>query len=280
MTEVSRVVRNQTRGITGALVVAGVTILLTAETWWLAWERPAAHLIVYSVVGLGVVLLITRTSGFRVEEEDESTAQYHPLRLAVDFAQLVLQTLVATVVVLWMYGIVDSSSPPHLVARMGLMQVVPLGFGAALANQLLHEMEDQGEQTTERRSLPTNVAVFAAGAIFFSLPLGASIEMNILAASAGWLRHGAIVAVSLATAYLVLYELEFRGQARRTVDHEQAVLLHAGQVCLVYAVGLAVSVVLLWGFGYLSFTPATDVQKVVVLSFPTTVGGAAARVIL
>ncbi|MFC7196103.1 DUF2391 family protein [Halosimplex aquaticum] len=70
------------------------------------------------------------------------------------------------------------------------------------------------------------------------------------------------------------------GQARRTVDHEQAVLLHAGQVCLVYAVGLAVSVVLLWGFGYLSFTPATDVQKVVVLSFPTTVGGAAARVIL
>lgn len=275
---VDRVVRNQTRGITGALIVSGVTILLTAETWWLAWERPAFHLILYAGVGLGVVLLITRSSGFRVEEE--GGAEYNLLRLGADFAQLTLQSVAAAFVVLFMYGLVDFSTSAHILARMALLQVVPLGFGAALANRLLHEMEDEEDDTAERTSLLTNVAIFAAGAIFFSMPLGASIEMNILAASTTWGHLAAIIVVSLLAAYLILYELEFRGQSRRTVDREWAALIHAGQVCIVYVVGTVVSVVLLWGFGYLSYSLTVDVQKVVVLSFPTTVGGAAARVIL
>ena len=279
MTTVGRVVRNQTRGITGALIVAGVTILLTAETWRLAWERPAWHLLAYAAVGLAVVMLIVRSTGFRVEEEQTNGAQYNPLRLAVDFAQLVLQSVVAALIVLVMYGIVDPATPVHVIARMALLQIVPLGFGAALANRLLHEMEDK-DDSAERASLPVNVAIFATGAIFFSMPLGASIEMNILAASADWLHLAAIIAVSLLAAYLILYELEFRGQSRRTIERRWAVLVHAGQVCIVYAVGIVVSAVLLWGFGYLSYSPAVDVQKLVVLSFPTTVGGAAARVIL
>ena len=266
--------------MTGALIVAGVTILLTAETWRLAWERPAPHLIGYAVGGLGVVVLITRSSGFRVEEENGDGSQYSPVRLGVDFAQLVLQSIVAALVVLWMYGVVRLSTPAHVVARMGLLQVVPLGFGAALANRLLHELEDGGDDTAEQRTLPENVAVFAGGAIFFSLPLGASIEVNMLAASAGWWRLAIVIGVSLLTAYLILYELEFRGQSRRTLDRERAKLFHAGQVCLVYVVGLGVSVLLLWGFGYLTYSPFLNVQKVIVLTFPTTVGGAAARVIL
>lgn len=280
MTTVGRVLRNQVRGVTGALIVAGVTVLLTAETWRLAWERPGSHLIAYAVAGLAVVLLITRSSGFRVEEEDEDGSRYHPLRLGADFAQLVLQSVVAALVVLTMYGVIDRTTPLHLVARMGLLQVVPLGFGAALANRLLHEMEDAQDESAEERTLHENVAVFAAGAIFFSLPLGASVEMNILAATADWGRLAVIVAVTLCLTYLILYELEFRGQSRRTLDREWAGLLHAGQVCLVFVVGLVVSALLLWGFGYLTDSLAVDVQKAVVLTFPTSVGGAAARVIL
>lgn len=278
MTAAGRVLRNQVRGITGALIVSGVTILLTMETWWLAWARPASHLAAYTVVGLGVVLVITRTSGFRVEEEE--VPQYDPVRLAVDFAELVLQSVVAALVVLLMYGVVDLSTPAHVVARLGLLQVVPLGFGAALANRLLHELEDQQDEDDEERGLKENVGVFAAGAIFFSLPLAASVEIDVLAAAAGWDRLAVVVSVSLFTAYLVLYELEFRGQSRRTVDRERAALVHAGEVCIVYAVGLAISALLLWGFGYLTYSLPVDVQKVVVLTFPTTVGGAAARVIL
>ena len=276
MTTVNRVMRNQVRGVTGALIVAGVTILLTAETWYLAWERPASHLIIYSTVGLGIVLLISRSSGFRVEEETTDSSQLHPLRLGADFAELVLQSMAASLVVLLMYGVVDLSMPAHVIARVALLQVVPLGFGAALANRLLHEMEDQRAETAEQRTLWSNLGVFGAGAIFFSLPLGASIEVNMLAASADWRRLAVIVAVSLVVTYLILYELEFRGQARRTVDHEWARLLHAGQVCIVYAVGVVVSTLLLWGFGYLTYSVAVNVQKIVVLTFPTSVGSAAA----
>lgn len=279
---VDRVLRNQVRGITGAFIVTGVTILLAAEMWRLAWGRPASHLIIYSAVGLGVVLLTTRSSGFRVEEEvdaqDES--QYQPLRLGVDFTELTFQSLVAALVVLFMYGIVNVSTPTHVIARMALLQVVPLGFGAAVANRLLQETENQRAGTDKRRTLSENMAVFAVGAIFFSLPLGASVEINILAALVGWRRLALIIAVSLLTAYLILYELEFRGQSRRTVNRERGALIHAGQVCIVYAVGFTVAALLLWGFGYLTYSVAADIQKILVLTFPTTVGGAAARVIL
>jgi len=275
-----RVLRNQARGISGALIVADVTILLTIETWWLAWERPVSHLLAYAVVGLGLVLAIMRSSGFRVEEENENCSQYGPLRLTVDFAELVLQSVVAALVVLVVYGVVDASTSPHLVGRMALLQVVPLGFGAALSNRFLAETDDETEEDPQEQSLPENVAVFAVGALFFALPLGASIEMRVLTAGASWPHLAAVVLLSLLSAYLILYELEFRGQSRRTVDREWALPVHAGHVFLVYVVGLVVAAVLLWGSGYLSYSLSVNVQKIIVLTFPTTVGGAAARVIL
>lgn len=314
MTTLDRVLRNQVRGVTGALIVSGVVVLLTMESWWLSWTRPASHLVAFTLVGLGVVLAITRTSGFRVEEEEDEddgedqededggddqevedgedqeqeddeegggdVSQYDPVRLTVDFAELVLQSLVAATVVFFIYGVVTLSTPWHVVARMGLLHVVPLGFGAALANRLLHETEEQRGESAEEQSLPTNLGIFAAGAIFFALPLVGSVEIDVLASTAGWPRLAAIVALSLLTAYLILYELEFRGQSGRTADRESAALLHAGQTCIVYAVGLAVAAPLLWGFGQFTFSLAVDLQKLVVLSFPATVGAAAARVVL
>lgn len=282
MTSVDRVLRNQVRGVTGALVVSGVTMLLTAELWWLAAERPPSHLIVYAVVGLTVVLLVTRSSGFRVEEEgDRDPSRYDPVRLGVDFAQLVLQSVVAAVGVLALYGVVDSTTSPHLVARMVLLLVVPLGFGAALANRLLRETQEQRDRdSADEQTLRENVSVFAAGAIFFTMPLGASLEMRVLATTAGWARLAAVLVTSVILAYLILYELEFRGQSRRTRDWRWAEPTHVGEACVVVAVGAAVSTLLLWGFGYLTYSPVVDAQLVVVLTFPTTVGGAAARVVL
>jgi putative integral membrane protein (TIGR02587 family) len=275
MTSIGRVLRNQVRGITGALIVTGATILFTLEVWRLARTRPVSHLFAYAVVGLGIVLIITRSSGFRVQEEDDRP-QYNPVRLAVNFSELVLQSVAAA---LFVYGVVHLSTPGHVAARLALMQVVPLGFGAALANRLLHEMEEN-EDSAEEVTLLTNVAIFAAGGIFLALRLAVSIEVNLLAAAAGWPRLAAAVALSLVTAYLILYELEFRGQSRRTIDREWAALVHVGQTFIVDAVGVVVAALLLWGFDHLTFSLAVDVQKVVVVSFPTTVGGAAARVVL
>jgi uncharacterized membrane protein len=186
----------------------------------------------------------------------------------------------AAFVVLLAYGVITISTPVHVIARMGLVQVVPLGFGAALSNRLLRETEDDQDESVAELTLAENGAVFAVGAVFLSLPLAASIEMQVLASTATWGNLSAVVALSLATAYLVLYELEFRGQGARTAGHERAALIHAGQVCLVYAVAVAVSTLLLWGFDHLVLSPIVDVQTVVVVSFPATIGGAAARVIL
>lgn len=278
MTALDRTLRNQGRGIAGALIVSGITVL-TVETWWLALELRTSHLLVYAVVGLGAVLILTRSVGFRVEEQSGGP-EYDPVRLGVDFAELVAQSIAAAFVVLFAYGVVTAATPAHVAARLGLVQIVPLGFGAALSNRLLRETEEEQDESAEDLTLAENVAVFAIGAVFFSLPLAASVEMQVLAATADWLRLTAIVTLSLSTAYLVLYELEFRGQSARRAGREGAAVIPLGQVCLVYAVALAVSVLLLWGFDHLTISPVVDVQTVVVLSFPATIGGAAARVIL
>jgi len=40
------ILRNQARGITGALLVVGLAVLYTSEMWWLAWRLPIEFLIV------------------------------------------------------------------------------------------------------------------------------------------------------------------------------------------------------------------------------------------
>jgi hypothetical protein len=48
----------------------------------------------------------------------------------------VLQSVLTAYAVLLLFGIVEVGDPPFLVARLGLLLVVPLGFGAALANKV------------------------------------------------------------------------------------------------------------------------------------------------
>jgi len=124
--------RDQGRGVVGALVVS-VELLFTMEMWWHGCQLPAEWLIVYALVGLAVVLAITRSVGFEAQEETRRS----PLkRAATDFIELVLQSFVTAYAVLLLFGIVDVGDPPFLVARLGLLLVVPLGFGAALANKV------------------------------------------------------------------------------------------------------------------------------------------------
>jgi uncharacterized membrane protein len=64
--------RDQGRGVVGALVVS-VELLFTREMWWHGCQLPAEWLIVYALVGLAVVLAITRSVGFEAQEEQRQS---------------------------------------------------------------------------------------------------------------------------------------------------------------------------------------------------------------
>jgi len=227
-------------------------------------------------VGLALVLGITRQIGFRTDRQTP-VEQASPLRDAVvDFAQIVLQSFVASYTILLLIGIVDVSTSPNLVVRLGLVELVPLGFGAALANRLFGST-DQGEAEKEVR-FPENVAVFSVGALFVASTIAPTREMELVAAHMGWPRHVLLVALTLVLVYLVLYELDFRGQGGRVRDRWH---LQAGTVFVVFAVGASVSFLLLLAFGhFVGATVALAYQETVVLAFPASLGAAAAQVIL
>ncbi|MFC4549574.1 MULTISPECIES: DUF2391 family protein [Halorussus] len=266
--------REQGRGIAGALLVVGVTFLYTMETWWWGWTLPTGHLLVYALVGLGVVLAITRKVSFR-EPDDQSLENDNSIRETLtDFADLVLQSFVAAYAMLLTFGIIELDEPLSAIARLRLMEVVPLGFGAALANKLF-----AGTKQSEDRPLSSTLAIYATGAIFVAGGLSPTQEIELLAAYMGWTRGLVLIALSVFVSYLMLYELELRGQEGRL--HGRDAIWNVGHAFLVYAVAVVVGTALLAAFGHFIDTrPAVMVQMIVVVSFPTSVGASAAQVVI
>lgn len=260
------------RGIVGALLVIGVADLYTMEMWWHGWQLPTWLLVAYAVVGLGLVLVVTRHVGFRDSSDGEDSSSFWTLIEA--FAELVLQSFVAATVVLLLFGIVDTSTPLGVFTRLMLAFVVPLGFGAAITNALL-----TGDKEDEQTTFPKNLALFALGAVFIIGPVSPTQEMAVIAMYAGWWHLAALVVASVAVSYLILFELDFMGQQHRAGNRSRFALLT--ESVNAYVVALVVSAGLLASYGqFLGAPPTIWLQKAVVLGFPGTIGASAAHVVV
>ncbi len=270
-TEIRTELNEQGRGIVGGLLVAGLAFFYTMETWWWGWTLPLVHLLTYTVSGLAVVLVVTRQVGFRRGYTDGNGAGY----LLTEFTELVLQSLLAAAIVLVTFGVVDAGTERHVVVRLLMIQVVPVALGAALANRLLAGSE---AESGPEMQFPSNLAVFALGAAFLTIPIAPTQEMALLAAHMTWLNVLALLGLSLTVVHLTLYELEFQQQQMRALD---VLRYELGTSATAYVVAFGVTAFLLWGFGQFSeVTVAIAVEKTVILSFPAAAGAAGAEVVL
>lgn len=262
------VMRDAGRGVVGGLLL-GMPLLYTMEVWWLAGRLDTWHLLGYAFGSLALVLATVHLVGFRPDHEGPGA-----WKVAVeDFAELLLHAFAAAFGILFLFGLVEWGDPVQIVARMGVMQILPIGFGAALANHALATRDE----TTREESLVREMATFAAGALFFTLPASPTEEMDLMAAHAGWWRLLLVCGASVVLCYLALYELRFRGEGGR----ERNPLWRWGETFAGYIVALVVCGLLLLGFGQFSGATVEEmVQKTVVLSFLGSLGGAAARVVL
>lgn len=181
--------------VAGFLVIAG-TFYYTMEAWWLGWTLPLDHLLIYMVLGLLVVLLIARHIGFKKEHEQQTSLSGSAI--AVEFTETIAQGFVATFILLFILGIIEWGNDPITVVRLGMLEVVPFGFGAAAANRLFKEVEDSLETEVK---FPQNVAIFSLGAIFLVATVAPTGEMELIAAHTTWLREGALIVAALVTVY-------------------------------------------------------------------------------
>ena len=273
---VVRALRDQIRGITGALLVVGVTFHYTMETWWWGWTLPLTYLVGYAFIGLTLIMVITRHIGFHEAKQDRRGQSYPWWYVSIDFAEILTQSFVASYVILLLLGIIDLTSSLDHVVRLGLIEVVPLGFGAAMANRLFGTT---GEEEAEKElQFPRNIAIFTVGALFVSSTIAPTQEMELISAHMGWVRHFMLIASTLVMIYLVLYELEFKDQHARV---KQSKRLQIGTVFLVYMVGTTTAFLMLLSFGhFIDATVALVYQETVVLAFPAAIGAAAAEMVI
>jgi uncharacterized membrane protein len=175
---------------------------------------------------------------------------------------------------LFVLGVLTFNDSLGTAVRLGLIEVVPLGFGAALANQL--GMTDEGHDY--EAYLPRNVAVFTIGALFLASTIAPTQEIALIAVQIGWRRTLSIGLLSIGVTYLTLFEFEFRGQQGWSGRSRRA---QAGMTLVAYAVGVGVSIGLLTAYGHFSgVSVAVMVQQTIILAFPASLGAAGAEVVL
>jgi putative integral membrane protein (TIGR02587 family) len=253
----------------GALIVLGISFMYTNEVWWLAVTLPAVELVAIVVVGLALVVPVVRSIGYRETDGSVRTP------LWVRFGELLFQSLVIAYLTMYLLGVITFDQSLETVVRSGLAYLVPLAFGAALANELLSGEQEELSEV----GFPRSLGVFALGAVFFSAPIAPTQEVVAIATSASWAKLAALLSFTLVSTFLILHVLEFRGQTER-LEHRSR-WMSVGQTCMVYLVGTSVAVALLLTIGNTgSLSLSNWVRRSVVLAFPSTIGASAARVVL
>lgn len=261
------------RAIIGAMML-GMPLLYTMETWWLGWRLPAWLLLAWAILGLVVISVVVHFVGFRKNVDERKQPWWMEV---TDFFELLATSFIAGLIVLYMFGIAEWGDDLGQVVRLGLVEVVPLGLGAAITNRALAGAENADGAT----KFGHEMGIFALGALFFAFNVAPTEEMELMAAHAGPLRLVIVIFASLLLAYLALYELQFRGSAGR-VSGAESKWLQVGETVTGYAISVLVSAALLWAYGHFqdTITPMEMAQKTVVLAFIGSLGGAAARVVM
>lgn len=273
------------RAASGGLLF-GVPLMYTMEVWWVGEHTESRQMLVILVVLACVLVVLNLTAGFRRTRDVR-------LRDAVaDTIEALAVGMVVTAGVLVMLRVVTIDT--SVLSAMGKIvnESVPFCLGIGVARFLLSgdpgmsDEEDEGDDTTEgtSRAKPLNASVAEVGATilgaaFVGLSIAPTDEIPMLTAAMDppWLV--VVLVMSLVASYAIVFVAGFARQGQR---HEQEGIFQSPGVetIVTYLVSLVVVVLLLWLFQR-DVWPASDLlDRVVVLGFPATIGGAVGRLAL
>jgi putative integral membrane protein (TIGR02587 family) len=278
--------RDLLTAITGGAIV-GMPLLYTMEMWFHGMTLGPGHQLGLLAAILLVNLLFSVVSGFRHE---------------YGFASALLESVTAvgigmlfSVVVLWLIGEISPGDAFGDVLGKVLFESAAVSLGVSVADAHVRGKNRRAEQRPadaeqepprraelERLQIKQDVRDFSAtvaGAVLFSINLGPTEEVLVIAARLAPEQLLLIVLASMGLCYVILFA---SGIAEQPVHVRSLVQSPAAETILTYAASLAVALGLLWflgeresvgGFGNL-------LAATVVLGLPTAVGGAAGRLVL
>lgn len=276
----AREVDNFARAFSGAYIF-GVPLLFTMEMWWIGEHLDRRKLFAFLALAFVANLGLSYIAGFRYERIDRRRS----LRAAMDQAiDTVAVGIAAATIMLLVLNRLDLSGPLDRALGMIAIQAVPLSIGAAVANEVFGrpgERHRMGADVTadmgQVEGLVSDVGATIIGGLFVGFSITPTDEVPMIAAGLEAAHMLALVGFSLLVSYTIVFLSEF--------DTPRPKGLFQGPVTemvLTYLVSLGVAVIALYLFDQIEITDPLTLthQQTLVLGVPTTVGGAAGRLIV
>jgi putative integral membrane protein (TIGR02587 family) len=266
------------RAFSGAFVF-GVPLLFTMEMWWIGTYTGTWRLLLFLAVALAANLVLSYYTGFK-----RKTTRLGTVNEAVD---AVAVGLVASAIVLAVLQRIAIGDPLESVLGKVVVQALPLSIGASVANAVFSrgaagrtgEVEQQ--QAGSWAPSLNDLSATAAGAVFIGFSIAPTDEIPMLAAQMDYLHELALIALSLAITYVIVFESGFSPQApppegRGLFQHPVA------ETVMAYVVSLVVALAALLLFQQVGLDDPLDVvaSRILVLGLPAAIGGAAGRLVI
>jgi putative integral membrane protein (TIGR02587 family) len=261
------------RAFAGAFIF-GIPLLFTMEMWWIGEYADAWKLLAF----LGIALLANVGLAFAAGFKRETTFLSH-IDEAID--AMAVGIVGATIVLLIMNQVRPTDPLGSTVGKIAL-QAIPLSIGASVANQVFGDHrnrrgEEDDKDLTPAQGLLSDVGATAIGSVFIGASIAPTEEIPMIAAALDYWHLLAVVGFSLLVSYGIVFASGFdRDQLEGPFQHPFT------ETMLAYVISLVISFVALYLFNQvmLDDPPLSIATQVLVLGVPTTVGGAAGRLVI
>ena len=263
------------RAFSGAYIF-GIPLLFTMEMWWIGEYADRWKLAAFFAVAFAANLGLNYVAGFK----NEST-----FRAAVsETIDAVAVGIVAGSIMLLVLNRIGFGVPLDSVAGMILIQAVPLSIGASVANEVFGKRGEKSREgdVHESRMNPwheffSDVGATAIGGVFIGFSIAPTDEVELLAAGLGYAHLLGLIGFTLLLSYGIVFASGFdrprpKGLFQRPMT----------ETALSYVISLLVAFALLYLFDRIEFSDPFQltVEEILVLGVPTTVGGAAGRLVV
>lgn len=280
--------------VTGGAIL-GMPLLYTMEMWLHGMLLGPSQQLAMLLGILVVNLLFSIVSGFRHE--------YGVKSALLESVSAVGIGLVFSALILWLVGEIGPGDAWGDITGKVLFQTTAVSIGVSIADAHVRgkrragdeddaddEDEDEDEDRKprpdrdqlERRQLRQDVRDIIAtltGAVVYSINIGPTEEVVLIASRLGPWQLGAVMLASIALSYVILYA---SGVKDHPVHIPSLAQSPPAETIITYATSLAVALTLLGVLGEPESVGSANelVASTLVLGLPTSVGGAAGRLAL
>lgn len=259
------------RGLGGALLFA-LPMLMTMEMWELGLYANPMRLLLLCLLNIPLLIALAYRIGF----ERMSTWSQTLRDAAIAFAL----GIVLSGMILWFFGLLSRELPLNHMIAMIALQAVPASIGALLGRTQLGMRSEEDDEEDGESGYFNELFMMIVGALFLGLNVAPTEEMILIAYKIVPGQAVLILLVSIIIMHGFVYSVHFKGGHR--VQEGAPWWSSLVRFTLPgYVLAFATSAYTLWTFERLDDTSfAQMVTTIIVLSFPTAIGVASARLVL